>query len=337
MWTVCWKSKENGDGWDRFTDRDDVINLTNTLVREGGVEESDILIFPPEADILKIPYDNLEDRHNSLPLKESKDEPDQNKKRCKCSHDRFSAHQRCYHNIIVDSDNSFVDNVDIYDSEKPYGPYSCEKCGAEYDDLDNLYRFIRVRFHHEDSGFCKTTFKTIGKKQQRYYNRHDDGGWYTVYPTGGYWESDTPVKKEIIFQIVNKKGDVLFTESNSFRERPFTSVNIFIGNTAKAYAKEHNLADHEQWKQYMSSCPEYEEFIKKDYRENWLYSKREVIETKILDSFTYLDFKYNIAEVKVKHKISGLEYLSYEIQLLSDDCGDMCGGDICGYKLLSNE
>ena len=59
MWTICWTSAEDS-GWDRFDGRGDVINLSNTLVREGDVCEDDILIFPPEADGLTIPYSELE-------------------------------------------------------------------------------------------------------------------------------------------------------------------------------------------------------------------------------------------------------------------------------------
>lgn len=60
MWTICWTSEEKGDGWDRFETREDIINLANTLVREGDACKEDILIFPPEADELTIPYDEIE-------------------------------------------------------------------------------------------------------------------------------------------------------------------------------------------------------------------------------------------------------------------------------------
>ena len=60
MWTLCWSSTEKGDGWDRFETHEDVINFANALVREGDVCEDDILIYPPEADDLTIPYDELE-------------------------------------------------------------------------------------------------------------------------------------------------------------------------------------------------------------------------------------------------------------------------------------
>jgi hypothetical protein len=66
MWTICWSGavNDNGetkDGFERWETKEDVINHANTLVRECGVCEDDILIFPPEADELTISYDELED------------------------------------------------------------------------------------------------------------------------------------------------------------------------------------------------------------------------------------------------------------------------------------
>ena len=65
MWTICWTGAvsddgETNDGWERWETRDDVITRANTLVRELDVCEDDILIFPPEAGELAIPYDELE-------------------------------------------------------------------------------------------------------------------------------------------------------------------------------------------------------------------------------------------------------------------------------------
>ena len=65
MWTICWSGAvtddgETIDGWERWNDRDDIINRANILVRECDVCEDDIIIFPPEADELTIPYGELE-------------------------------------------------------------------------------------------------------------------------------------------------------------------------------------------------------------------------------------------------------------------------------------
>jgi len=65
MWTICWTGAVNGggktnDGFERWETKEDVIAHANTLARECGVSEEDILIFPPEADALAIPYDELE-------------------------------------------------------------------------------------------------------------------------------------------------------------------------------------------------------------------------------------------------------------------------------------
>lgn len=55
--------------------------------------------------------------------------------KCNCGNDKFFAHQIARHDIIVDEHNNFQENVDIYDSEAPYGPYTCTKCDKEYDEL----------------------------------------------------------------------------------------------------------------------------------------------------------------------------------------------------------
>lgn len=56
---------------------------------------------------------------------------------CICGNDEFYAHQVVRMDIIVDKDNYFVKGLEngIYDSEIPYGPYTCTKCGKEYDEL----------------------------------------------------------------------------------------------------------------------------------------------------------------------------------------------------------
>jgi len=61
----CWSGAMNDegetmDGWERWDDRDDIINRANNLVRECGVCEDDILIFPPAADDLTITYGEIE-------------------------------------------------------------------------------------------------------------------------------------------------------------------------------------------------------------------------------------------------------------------------------------
>jgi len=53
----------------------------------------------------------------------------------KCGGTRFMAHQQCYHDVIVDGDNNFEEDKGIYESNHPYGPYSCIECGEERDIL----------------------------------------------------------------------------------------------------------------------------------------------------------------------------------------------------------
>ena len=59
-------------------------------------------------------------------------------KRCSCGNTRFYANQVCYHSIIVNGNNVFDSDIEIGESEKPYGTYTCTECKAEYEDLDEL-------------------------------------------------------------------------------------------------------------------------------------------------------------------------------------------------------
>ena len=53
----------------------------------------------------------------------------------KCGNNEFDAHQRAYHDIVVDGNNMFLRDENIYESETPYGPYTCTKCETVYDEL----------------------------------------------------------------------------------------------------------------------------------------------------------------------------------------------------------
>ena len=62
---------------------------------------------------------------------------------CKrCQNNRFIGHQIIRADVLVDESGDFVDNLPggleahVYDSMHPYGPFTCTKCGAEYDVLE---------------------------------------------------------------------------------------------------------------------------------------------------------------------------------------------------------
>lgn len=51
----------------------------------------------------------------------------------------FIGHQVVRMDVYVDSDGEFTENLpggpeaNIYDSEMPYGPFTCPKCNTEFD------------------------------------------------------------------------------------------------------------------------------------------------------------------------------------------------------------
>lgn len=53
-----------------------------------------------------------------------------------CGSVEFMAHQLCRHDVVVTfagNEPVFSEDKGIYDSEEPYGPYTCIHCGYEFD------------------------------------------------------------------------------------------------------------------------------------------------------------------------------------------------------------
>ena len=96
-----------------------------------------------------------------------------------CGKSKFIAHQIIRVDMLVGADGLFLDNLPgsleshIYDSEDPYGPYTCTECNTEYDELPvrEMVQLPRGTFtvarkeaaatlkklgygyHHENNGF----------------------------------------------------------------------------------------------------------------------------------------------------------------------------------------
>lgn len=63
--------------------------------------------------------------------------------KCTCGNNKFHAHQVTYIDVIVNEDGEFVSYPDddrfelnISDTDEPYGPFTCTKCGKTYDELE---------------------------------------------------------------------------------------------------------------------------------------------------------------------------------------------------------
>jgi hypothetical protein len=54
---------------------------------------------------------------------------------CSCGNSEFFAAQVCHHRIKVNGQNEYEEEVEIQEVTSPYGPYTCTKCGKEYESL----------------------------------------------------------------------------------------------------------------------------------------------------------------------------------------------------------
>lgn len=65
-----------------------------------------------------------------------------------CGCKRFVGHQLVRMDVVVDEDNGFIEQhgeSPVYDSETPYGPYTCEDCGAEFDVVNDRFEMTQAR------------------------------------------------------------------------------------------------------------------------------------------------------------------------------------------------
>ena len=163
----------------------------------------------------------------------------------------------------------------------------------------------REVFH---TGLCRTTFKVVGEK--RYYNRCTvTGEWAVTYPGKGYFESSHPASESIVFQIVDSDTNVLFEESNGNSDRTFIPVDEYIRAKAKEYNAKYGAQEYEQWKAFMTDCPEYSEYVAKvGCRDSWLFCEETSLDQNECETFKYLDEKYSYGIESVRHNRCGKEY-----------------------------
>lgn len=117
----------------------------------------------------------------------------------KCGNDTFIAHQICRMDIMVDESGEFLRNLTggaemhIYDSEKPYGPFTCSKCGAEYDALIDdtpdddtdcstgdsyvMYNVMRVRSCENESWSNRIYLKVNADDEENWPQSLLDKNW----------------------------------------------------------------------------------------------------------------------------------------------------------------
>jgi len=61
--------------------------------------------------------------------------------KCDCGNDKFFAHQILRVDVVVNENGQWYEyakeNLEycIYDAEQPYGPFTCTKCGKEYENI----------------------------------------------------------------------------------------------------------------------------------------------------------------------------------------------------------
>lgn len=84
--------------------------------------------------------------------------------KCECGNDKFVAHQQCYHDIIVDGNGNFESDKGIYESNSPYGPFTCTECDKEYEELKepDTITCTGCGKSKEENGYCEVDGSPYG-------------------------------------------------------------------------------------------------------------------------------------------------------------------------------
>lgn len=155
-----------------------VLNDKDTMERLWTIYQKDVEEYGCDREFSR--DDALNEVFGSEPRQ---DEP---KYRCPfCGSKRFIGHQRIRADVYVGEDGAFDENLPggleahIYDSERPYGPFTCDKCGHEFNELPE-YRTVSLA----RGTFTVVSGMTVREVKKAGYGYHHEDSGYTVVGNG---------------------------------------------------------------------------------------------------------------------------------------------------------
>jgi hypothetical protein len=136
------------------------------FVRHGGGGEPEFIAHTADGEHVLQDGDVLVGRHTARFCPE-------------CGEEKFLAHQRVYIEIYVDGHGDFWENThekleeSIYESETPYGPFTCTGCQKEFDSLDEFSKKMDVEaldgLVHEAASRVAAEVNNQGRRAQIEY------------------------------------------------------------------------------------------------------------------------------------------------------------------------
>jgi len=180
---------------------------------------------------------------------------------------------------------------------------------------------FRVKYYAEERGFCKTIFKVVD--QDRYFNRIESGSWHTVYPSQGYWENDTLVRNDVIFEVVDGAGNVLFTESNG-NLGAFTTISKKAREVSAGFVTNLSLKPYEEWRDWLLADKSVYGYT--GYDDNWLHCIPKEKSAETLEEYSHLGLTFRVIIDKMEHPICGKRWRTiYILNVKNNNCEALCG------------
>ncbi len=180
------KNMEESEFAKRGTTKAAVLGSQETMEKLWVVYQKDVEDYGCDAEFSI--SDAVNEVLGAAPLQKAEPAPEKIRAqyRCPfCGSERFIGHQEIRADVYVGGNGEFEDNLpggmeaNIYDSSRPYGPFTCSKCGQEYDPLPE-YKQVKL----PRGTFTVVSGVYVQKCKKAGYSYHHEDNGYTVLGNG---------------------------------------------------------------------------------------------------------------------------------------------------------
>lgn len=164
------------------------------------------------------------------------------------------------------------------------------------------------------------------KEKNNWFARRETGEWYTVSDAPyGYCELESIVNSDVVFEIVDKEGNICFTneDEENIKNFPFihdkcvqewNEVKVQFNSSRDGFKKwicsYMDLNKYTKFKNSMSSTV---------WEDNWSCCYYDIEHKEVVKTFKYLGSIYEISKLHCKHKICDEKWYEYMVGKKGDD------------------
>ena len=199
--------------------------------------------------------------------------------------------------------------------------------------MKNIFVRFMANQGAEDLFFCSDNKRVYCRQPS---NDSSKVTWLTTSKWQGGYEASAPLRSDIVVNVVDKKGNVLFTEQNNdfeLSERNYLFSREQIRALSISLAYKFHLSTFNEWKSNLLKIKIERGFNDECSDNTWLYCKWNEIEREVLAEYYIYGVKHlRVVKSKQLHTLSGCVWYEYS-SLYDDDTVS----DLIGYEFVKEE